>query len=177
MTSASPAQKGRRRVLRLAHLTDIHVQPERGGGEGMAACLRHVHSQKDKPQLILTGGDLIMDAFDADAQRTRLQWDLFNRVLRDNTSLPVEHCIGNHDVWGWNKTKSRTTGQEPLHGKRWALEMLGLEKPYRSFDKAGWHFVVLDSTHPSETSSYTAELDDAQFEWLEDDLTKTPKTM
>ena len=96
-----------KRVLRIAHLTDIHVQPEKKAGEGMAQALKHVHAQKDRPDLILTGGDLIMDAFGADHDRTKIQWDLFAKVLKNENGLPVEHCIGNHDVWGFSKREDK----------------------------------------------------------------------
>lgn len=163
-SSASP-----KRVLRVAHLADIHVQPELRAGHGMVACLHHVQSLKDRPDLILTGGDLIMDSFESDDARTQLQWDLFRKALADECSLPVEHCIGNHDVWGWNKLLSRTSGNEPNFGKQRALENLGLRSPYRSFDRGGWHCVVLDSTFPDPTG-YKARLDEAQFDWLARDL-------
>lgn len=162
-----------RRALRIAHLTDIHVQPELRAGEGMAECLRHVNAHKDKPQMILTGGDLIMDAYDNSRERTKLQWDLFLKTLRDNNAIPVEHCLGNHDIWGWNKPKSGATGNEPDFGKKWALETLKLSKAYRSFDRGGWHFVVLDSVQPVGETGYFGRLDDEQFEWLAGDLAAT----
>ncbi len=166
------------RSLRIAHLTDVHVQPELGAGEGLAACLQHVQSLKDRPQLILSGGDSIMDSFGQDQARTKLQWDLWARVLKGECSIPVEACIGNHDVWGWNRDSSKATGDEPLYGKKWAVEALGLSKRYRSFDREGWHFVVLDSTQPAaKPGSYTAHLDEEQFDWLERDLAATkPET-
>ena len=35
--------------------------------------------------------------------RVKGQWRVWNSVWRAECSLPVEHAIGNHDVWGWNK--------------------------------------------------------------------------
>lgn len=167
--AASPAN--RKRLLRLAHLTDCHVQPELRAAEGLAACLRHVQGHKDKPDLILNTGDCVMDAMKQDRARTELQWSLWNKVWRDECSLPVEHCIGNHDIWGWNKKRSKTSGEEAEWGKRWATDALGIDRPYRSFDRGGWHFVALDSIHPFR-DAYTARLDDRQFEWLASDLAK-----
>lgn len=165
-----PINPKRKRTQRIAHLTDIHVQPENGAPEGFEAALKHAQSQK--PDWILTGGDLIMDALGASKDRTRAQWDIFHRVLKANTKLPVEHTIGNHDVWGWNIPDQ--TKNDPLYGKKWASDELGLERPYRSFDRKGWHIIILDSTHRKEGPGYTARLDDEQFEWLKDDLAKTP---
>jgi 3',5'-cyclic AMP phosphodiesterase CpdA len=162
-------------VLRIAHLTDIHVQPERRAAEGLAACLRHVQSQPDQPDLILTGGDLVMDSFEASFDRTKLQWDVFAGVFKDECSLPVEHCLGNHDIWGWNRKKSGATGDEPRYGKKWALEVLGLESPYRSFARAGWHFIVLDSVSP-QGDGYVGKLDADQMEWLRAELARVPVT-
>jgi len=166
---ANPARK---RALRIAHLTDIHVQPERRAGEGMQACLDHVEALKDKPDVIFTGGDQIMDAMGATFDRTKVQWDLHRKVLADNTGIPMRHCVGNHDVWGWAKKEGDPANTEALRGKAWTCEMLEIPKPYYSFDQAGWHFVVLDSTFP-KGNGYTAKLDDEQFEWLGDDLTKS----
>lgn len=165
----------RKRVLRLAHLSDIHVQPERGAGEGLAAALRHVHALQDKPDLILTGGDLVMDSFEASRERTQTQWDLFTNVLGQECKIPVEHCLGNHDVLGWNKKNSKTRGDEQGWGKVWACDLLGLPAPYRSFERAGWRFIVLDSVFPHE-DGYIGRLDDAQWEWLRGTLEQTAAT-
>jgi 3',5'-cyclic AMP phosphodiesterase CpdA len=161
-----------KRALRLAHLTDIHVQPERGAKEGMAACLAHVQQLDDKPDLILTGGDLIMDAMGAEKDRVKAQWDIFQRVIASHNSLPIEHTIGNHDVFGWGKGDQYAA--DPGYGKAWACNVLGLEKPYRSFDRAGWKFIVLDSTFRAG-DGYTARLDDEQFDWLASTLQTAPK--
>jgi Icc protein len=163
----------RRRALRLAHLTDVHVQPELGAGEGLAACLRHAQSLKDPPQLFLTGGDGVMDVFGADAGRAKALADLWRGVWKAECSLPVEHCLGNHDIWGWDRKESRTSGGEPLWGKKWGLDLYGLNRPYRSFDRAGWHFVVLDSMTPA-ADGYVGRLDDEQFQWLAADLGAVP---
>ena len=156
--------------LRIAHLTDIHIQPERGAAEGLAQCLRHVQSQKDKPDLILLTGDCVMDSYKQQRPRTQLQWDLWKSVIKAECSLPIMPLLGNHDIWGWDKTKSGTTGTEPGYGKKWACEMLGLDKPYYSYDRAGWHFIMLDSVEPFDDKSYLAKLDDEQLAWLASDL-------
>ncbi len=104
----------RKRVLRVAHLTDVHVQPELRAPEGMAACLRHVQTSADKPDLILSGGDHVMDCVRQTRDRTQVQWDLWKRISSAENSIPIRSCIGNHDIWGWNKSKSGATGSEPL---------------------------------------------------------------
>jgi len=177
--TALSAATPREPVLRFAHLTDIHVKPEGEIPDGMAKALRHAQAQSGKIDFILQGGDAIMDALKVDFDRTKAQFDLWNRILADECKLPVEHVIGNHDIFGWDKAKSKATGAEPQYGKKWAMEMFQLEKPYRSFDRGGWHFVILDSVQqPAEgkTGTYVAGIDDEQFEWLAGDLAATPAT-
>lgn len=168
---------GKARSLRIAHLTDMHIQPERAADQGVAACFKHVQAMADKPSLILTGGDTIMDGFEQDEARTKLQWDLWDRVTKQECGIPVVSALGNHDIWGWNKKKSSTKGDEALWGKRWACERFGRERAYTSFDNSGWHFVVLDSVRPDkdDANGYEAFLEDEQFDWLSADLAATTK--
>ena len=53
---------GRKRVLRIAHLTDIHVQPQSPAPHGFAAALHAAQNLADKPDIIFSTGDCIMDA-------------------------------------------------------------------------------------------------------------------
>ncbi len=171
---AEAAVSARKRSLRVAHLTDVHVQPELRAGEGLAACLEHVQKLSDRPELIITGGDHVMDSFEADDARTALQWNLWNTVLKKECDIPSHSCIGNHDVWGWAKSKSKTTGQEPNWGKRRATEMLQLGQRYYTFSQAGWQFIVLDSIHDVPGQEfYIGQLDEAQFDWLKRTLRDT----
>lgn len=172
LLAGTPARK---RVLRFVHFSDIHVQPELKAGEGMAKALDHVNKLRDKPQLIITGGDLVMDAFGADYGRTNLQWELFTKTLRDHNGIRVEHCIGNHDVWGWSKREGNPV-EAAKAGKKWAEEVLRIPKTYHSFNLAGWHFIILDSIHPGPNDTgYIGQLDNEQFEWLEQDLARSSR--
>lgn len=170
---ADASSATRQRLLRVAHMTDIHVMPEYDAGKGLAACLQHLQSQADPPELILNSGDCIMDATRKSAYRTRNQWAVWQEVWKKECSLPAAHVLGNHDVWGWDKPRSGTTGAEPKWGKGWAMDELGLAKPYHSFDRGGWHFIGLDTVHPLDGASpdvFTGRLDEEQFAWLEADL-------
>jgi 3',5'-cyclic-AMP phosphodiesterase len=177
-TVAADAAAGGR-PFRLAHLTDIHVQPELESAKGLASCFAHVQSLADRGDapvdLIVTGGDTIMDAMEADQARTQTQWDLWKKVKADACSLDVKSVVGNHDVWGWTKAKAKTKGDEPRYGKQWACEQFGRPLPYESFDRGGWHIVLLDSVFPHQ-DGYIGKLDDAQWDWLEKDLAAVPAT-
>lgn len=172
------------RALRIAHLTDIHIQPERNAAEGVIACLEDLHSLPDRPELILNGGDVIMDAVASAEARVALQWDLWERIIRDYCEIPQEYCLGNHDIWGWNQKRSGCSGTETLFGKKYALERMGLTSPYRSFDRAGWRIIVLDSNFRAGNSGsdngggcFVARLDVPQWEWLQSELAATPREM
>jgi predicted MPP superfamily phosphohydrolase len=174
-TAATPPS----RRLRIAHLTDIHLQPELQAARGLAACFAHVQGRPAMaggdapdgaaPDLIISGGDTIMDAFDADMARTKLQWELWRKVKADHCGIEMHSVVGNHDVWGWGRAKAGTDGTEPLYGKRWVCDEFGRDLPYTSFDRGGWHIVLLDSVFPHE-QSYIGRIDDAQWDWLERDL-------
>lgn len=165
------AGKKKKVALRFAHLTDVHMKPEMRAPEGLAACLHHVQSQKKKPAFIVSGGDSIFDALKAPKDKVDAQWKLWHDTFRNENSLPIEYCIGNHDCWGFGQK------EDPLYGKKFALDQMKLPAPYRSFDKAGWHFIVLDSIQPkSDEKWYTCYLDEEQFAWLQNDLEKTPAT-
>ncbi|MGC4005244.1 MAG: metallophosphoesterase [Pirellulales bacterium] len=163
--------------MRFLHLPDTHIQPELNAPEGVAACLKHVQTLDVKPAFMIKAGDIIMDSMGADAERTKVQWDVWKKTLKENWTGPVKYCIGDHDCWGINKERSKLTGNEPLYGKKMACEVLELPKTYYSWDQAGWHFVVLDSIFTPEDAVYEGRIDDAQWEWFVNDLAKVdPKT-
>ncbi|MCE9620013.1 MAG: metallophosphoesterase [Planctomycetes bacterium] len=164
----------RKKSLRVAHLTDMHIQPELGADRGVAQCLHQTQSLEAKPDLILTGGDGVMDVFEAKAARASDLKKMFTSTFAKECGIPARHTIGNHDIFGWNKKSSGTTGAESDWGKKYAAEMYGLPNRFYSFDQGGWHFVMLDSVQPQGEGSYTAFCDDEQTEWLVKDLKGRP---
>jgi len=173
------AAASRERLLRVAHLTDIHLEHRSDARVGMAKALAHAQSQADPPEFILNTGDSIMDSLETPKEYSLARWELFNEILGKECSLPIFHAIGNHDIFGWGlpEAEQASLSGDPLYGKGMALQALGLAERYYSFDRAGWHFVVLDSTHPRQIESdipYTGKLDEAQAAWLLADLEATP---
>ncbi|MFM9958146.1 MAG: metallophosphoesterase family protein [Phycisphaerales bacterium] len=178
---AGASSASARRVARIAHFSDTHIQPELDAARGVAAALRHAQSLRDPPSLILTGGDLVMDAYEQPAERTNAVFSLLKDVLRQECSIPVHHTLGNHDIWGWKRSKSGLTGNEPMYGSAYAVDRLGLPGPYFSFDigagPGSWRVIVLDSVRPSRqpgSEGYEAFLDEPQFDWLQRTLRDTP---
>jgi 3',5'-cyclic-AMP phosphodiesterase len=168
--------KDRKRLVRIAYATDFHVQADQTAETGMTACLRHIHGLSDTPDLLFNGGDAIMDALERNEQQVELQWSVFLGTLKRENRLPVKHCIGNHDVWGWLQDKSGANGTEKRYGKKWAIEALGLPNRYYSFPLTGWHCIVLDSTQSRGNIGYEARLDSEQYEWLRGELASIPAT-
>lgn len=169
----SAAEASKKRPLRVAHLSDIHVKPGEIPEKGMARAFQHAQQLKPGVDFVINGGDAIMDALEADKQKTQIQWDLFKNILRKENSLPVYHTIGNHDVWGWF-IKDKKPDNDRLYGKVWVVETLEMKHRYYSFTKGYWHFIVLDSTQLNPAGGYIGKLDEAQLEWLKQELQQVP---
>jgi Icc protein len=170
---SSTSSEPKKRPIRFAHLTDIHVKPGLIPETGMAKAFQHVQRLDPDINFIINGGDSIMDALEADKQKTQTQWDLYKNILHKENSLPVYHVIGNHDIWGWF-VKENKPDNDRLYGKVWAVEMLELPKRFYSFSKGNWHFIVLDSTQLNPAGGYIGKLDMEQFEWLQQELKTVP---
>lgn len=163
----------RKRVLRVAHLTDIHVKPDKIAEEGMARAFRSANSLNPRADFVLNGGDSIMDALEKTKEETKAQWKVYKNILKSDNALPVVHTIGNHDIWGW-MSKYNGLQTDRLYGKQWAIEELGLPKRYYSFERASWKFIILDSVQPHPEGGYVAYVDMEQYAWLENELKTCP---
>ena len=159
----------KRDSLRFAYLTDTHLKPLLAAEAGFTKALHHAQSLKPSVDFIMNGGDSIMDALEADKQKTQTQWDLFHSILKKENSLPIYHCIGNHDVWGWF-VKNDKPDADRLYGKVWVVETLQMPKRFYSFDKGKWRFIVLDSTQLNPAGGYIAYLDPEQMSWFQNEL-------
>ena len=162
-------RSGTKRVLRVAHLTDIHVKPSRIAEYGMAAALHAVNSMTDKPDFIMNGGDAIMNEGALTKGTVKEQWSSFHNIIHKENSLPVYHCIGNHDLYGFILPSA-----DHADSKKWAMDEYQLKKPYYSFEKNGWKFIVLDSVHGrNSVPGYYGKLDSDQMDWLKQELSST----
>ena len=154
--------------LKAVFLSDVHVKPDAVAEAGMRKALKHVNTLQQKPAFIINGGDSIMDAMAADKTKTQAQWDVWNKILAEENKLPIYHCIGNHDIWGW-QVKDDTIKTDPLYEKAWVVQQHKMPHRFYSFDKNNWYFIVLDSTQENN-GGYISRLDEEQFSWLENEL-------
>ena len=173
LPSLSFARENRKKPIRFAHLTDIHVKPGLVPESGMAKALQHAQQQEPKVDFIINGGDSIMDSLEADKQKTQTQWDLFKNILQKENSLPIYHTIGNHDIWGWF-IKENKPDNDRLYGKLWVTETLEMKTRYYRFTRGNWHIIVLDSTQLNPAGGYIGKLDPVQLDWLQQELLLIP---
>lgn len=166
-----PAQpKMRAGSLRVIFLTDTHTQPELRANEGTALAMRKVRSLK--PDLCIQGGDHVMDMTSVPRERSVMLLDGYEKTAQALDGIAVEHVIGNHDVFGRSPDSGVATS-DPLYGKK-AFEQRFNSRTYRSFDRAGYHFVILDSIQITPEREFDAMIDPAQLAWLRSDLAGTP---
>lgn len=161
-----------KRSTRFAFISDVHVKPGAIPEAGMARALQHIQKLKPKVDFIMNGGDAIMDALAATKESTQRQWDLFHTILEKENNLPIYHCIGNHDIYGW--FQKSPDASDSIYGKTWALKELKMSERYYHFQKDKWDFIVLDSTQLNPAGGYIGKLDEEQFEWLKNKLAEIP---
>lgn len=155
----------------FVHLTDMHVTPKRWGDKGYRACIESVRNLKPRPAFALMGGDLAFDGCYSPKPFFEECIHLYKEVS-DGLGIPYHNCMGNHDVLGWSPRR-KVPASDPDLGKKMIMDRLEWEKSYYSFDHSGWHFVVLDSTHPLQTADGPSEeprIGKEQLEWLGHDL-------
>lgn len=170
---ASPRRE--RKPLRVVHLTDTHLHARGDAAVRFARCLDQIRNHV-KPDLIIQGGDVIMDGLTRAKNDVASQFQLVERVLKEHVDVPIVHCIGNHDVFGWDRYDRDSLSGDPMFGKNMWKRFTGYTSSFFSFDRGPWHFVVIDSIGEGQHRGFTARIDEAQFEWLEKDLARTPVT-
>ncbi len=160
----APVENAKRKLaLRIAHITDVHIRPDENAPQRFKKCLELV--KKHKVDFFLNGGDSIFDASYDDVKRERVTelWDLWDDCVKGLKDYEMHSCIGNHDPWWAAPQKS-----DAMYGKDYVVKRLGMPARYYSFEKAGWHFMILDGNNKS------ISLDDEQFAWLEKQLEQLP---
>jgi len=118
--------------------------------------------EKEKPDLVMTVGDLIQSC---DNEQECSAYKLWKNVTRPILGKTYE-VMGNHDAGG-----------EKISDKIWQREFnlptngpAGYKELVYSFDYGNSHFVVLNSERPE-----LHKIDDVQQKWLENDLSNNRK--
>ncbi|SDT63341.1 Calcineurin-like phosphoesterase [Mucilaginibacter mallensis] len=151
-------------VLKVAHITDVHIAEGSNAPERFKSCLKQIIA-KEKPDFFLNGGDSIMDASYDNVKQDQVikLWSIWDDCIKELKDYEVHSCIGNHDSWWAAPNKS-----DEMYGKDYVVKRLGIPNRYYSFTKKNWHFIILDGNNSN------ISLDEEQFKWLEDELEKIP---
>lgn len=151
-----------KRVLRIAHITDIHISPDNNAPNRFRKCLTDI--KKHGVDFFLNGGDTIMAADYDHITREQVlkQWQIWDELRSEFTDIKMYSCLGNHDMWWAAPEKA-----DAMYGKDYVIKKLELSNRYYSFRKKEWKFIVLDSNNKNAGS-----LDDKQREWLEQELSE-----
>jgi 3',5'-cyclic-AMP phosphodiesterase len=156
--------------LRFVFFTDTHTEPELSAAEGTAQALRKIKSLK--PDFCIQGGDHCFDLIAAPRERATLLLDLYQRTEHALDGIPIHHTLGNHDVFG-RLPEAHVADSDPLYSKK-TFEQRFDSKTYYSFDRNGYHFIVLDSISLLPEGAYEGRIDATQLQWLKSDLAAQP---
>ena len=161
----SDSGRGSKKSLRIAHITDVHLSSDNNAPARFNACIDKIKERKI--DFFLNGGDSIMAADGKDIGREQVSemWDLWKTSRNRFSEYEMYSCLGNHDMWWAAPDKV-----DPMYGKGYAMQQLGMPSTFYSFDKKDWHFIVLDSNVDGGGA-----LGNKQMQWLSDDLAKLPK--
>lgn len=165
LSQESGVNKKRERLLKVAHITDIHISDENDAPNRFKKCLAEI--KKHKIDFFLNGGDTIMAADYNNITRESVinQWRIWEKLRTEFDEYNMYSCLGNHDLWWAAPDKN-----DAMYGKNYVIEKLGISNRYYSFKKEDWYFIVLDSNNKNAGS-----LDEEQRTWLEKELTNMPK--
>lgn len=152
-------------VLRIAHITDVHIRPEYNAPERFKRCIEKI--KEHKVDFFLNGGDSIFAADYGNITRERVneQWAIWKALRAEFDTYEMHSCLGNHDMWWACPDRS-----DKMYGKPYVVSQLEIPNRHYSFEKKGWHFVILDSNNNNAGS-----LDADQRKWLENDLASIKK--
>jgi Icc protein len=149
---------------------------------------RLLNEVKEKhADFIVTGGDNVdpeWSRLPQDEEKLQVSKDTLVAMKRENiermtqrmkkidvsVGLPVYYAMGNHDFYGY----PLATPEDPLYGQGFFSRCFGHQgQPYYSFDKKGWHFIVLNTYDGNDLN---VSVSNKQLDWLTNDLEKIDAT-
>jgi len=151
--------------LRVVFYTDVHARTEWQTPQAMAQAAAGINTHH--AELIVAGGDLITDGFQSAAATVEPRWNAYMSMHRAIHGR-VEPVIGNHDLVAADPDDGSPRSADPRVEFR---SRFGVDSTYRSFDAAGYHFILLDSIAVSgDDLRYHGLIDDVQLDWIRQDL-------
>jgi Icc protein len=170
LTGCSWATGGKRTPgLKLVFYTDVHARREWETPKALAMAAEAINRQH--PDIVIGGGDLITDGFQSGAEAVAPRWDVYmgmHRAIRGE----LHSAIGNHDLVGAIPEDGSTPAEDPRAEFR---RRLGVTRTYYSFDAGGYHFMLLDSIEiVGGKLKYRGHISAGQLEWIRQDLATVP---
>jgi 3',5'-cyclic AMP phosphodiesterase CpdA len=150
-------------------MTDIHIQPELNAPQGFKQAMDSINAIN--PDLVITGGDLIMDALGQSYGRADSLYNLYEEMIK-NLKMPVYNSMGNHEIYGIYK-ESGADKLNPEYGEKMFEKRLG--ESYYTFDHKSWKFMIINSIEDTKRSSYIGWIDSTQMVWISQVLAQTKK--
>jgi len=158
------------RPLRIAYYTDIHSRVEWDTPKALLKVAEAINAQN--PDMVLCGGDLITDGFQAGADSLEPRWDAYFE-LHKKIKAPVHTIIGNHDLVGAIPEDGTEPEQDP---RRVFKEKMGLDKTYRIVKQHGYVFFLLDCFEVSGgDQKYRGYINEEQQAWIKKELAEIPE--
>lgn len=141
---------GKNDMIRIGLCTDVHLPTMHDSEYRITTFIKTMKAEK--PDFIIELGD-----FGTPDKKYAHLFDIWNSFPGDKY-----HVIGNHEMDGGYKLDQ-------------ALENLKMAGSYYSFDKNGFHFIVLDGNDrkSEESKGYSRYIGPLQVTWLKNDLAKT----
>ena len=150
--------------MRIFLITDIHYGEDTnyekfGGleyvnsfGSQFNSFLPSLLPKMKEADVVINLGDLIRDV---DADNDEIHYKEARDLFKDIEG--IKHVVGNHDI--------KYLGREKM------AKLINEKKTYYSFDRAGYHHIVLDGN--ADVFKGPIYFSDEQLEWLKEDLAKT----
>jgi len=155
----------------MTYFTDIHGRTEWETPQAMLLTAKLI--QEEQTDVVLCGGDLITDGFEAPIGGVDERWAVA-RTMFDAIHRPVHMAIGNHDLVAADPKDGSPAAANPRDE---FLAFTGLSRSYRSLDIRGHHIIFLDPFHITDDAlKYIGVIDPPQLAWLQADLENVAPT-
>lgn len=153
------------RPLKVVLYTDVHARTEWDTPLALAQAANAINAQQ--ADVVLCGGDMITDGYDSSPAMAAPRWEAYRAMHAAIRPEPIV-AIGNHDLVG----VAPADGSPPVADPRADVRaQLDLSQTYRSFDRGGFHFILLDSIElTSDELKYRGFIGPEQMDWLRADL-------
>ena len=151
--------------IRLIFYTDVHARTEWETPRALSAAADAINGRN--ADMVIAGGDLITDGFDASAAEAAPRWDAY---LKMHTAIhaDVYPTIGNHDLVGADPRDGSPPIADPRSVYR---DRMGLQRTFYAFNAVGYHFIILDSIEVTgDDNRYRGLIWPEEIEWLKRDL-------